>query len=294
MLADPRSAALVTSFGAQWLFQRNLQMVNPDFYQFPDWDDNLRLAMARETEMFLDSQIRSDRPLVELLTADYTFVNDRLARHYGLSNVYGSHFRRVSLPDERRRGLLGHASLLTVTSMPNRTSPVVRGKWLLENMMGYPAPAPPPNVPALTENAKGQAPKSVRERMEQHRKNAVCASCHAVMDPIGFSLDQFDAIGRWRTTENGVSVDASGALPDGRKIDGVVGLRGLLLNRREQFVRTVTEKLLIYGLGRGAEFYDMPTIRQIARDAAGREYTWSSVILGIVNSRPFQMRARKG
>ncbi|MGE3507988.1 MAG: DUF1592 domain-containing protein [Vicinamibacterales bacterium] len=294
MLADGRSTALVTSFGAQWLFQRNLQMVNPDFYAFPDWDDNLRQAMARETEMFLDSQIRSDRPIDELLTADYTFVNDRLARHYGLPNVYGSHFRRVALRDDHRRGLLGHASLLTVTSMPNRTSPVVRGKWLLENMMGYPAPAPPPNVPALSDNEKGQAPKSVRERMEQHRKNAVCASCHAVMDPIGFSLDQFDAIGRWRTRENGSPVDASGALPDGRKIDGVVGLRNLLLSRREQFVRTVTEKLLVYGLGRGAEFYDMPTVRQIAREAAAHEYTWSSVILGIVKSRPFQMRTRKG
>lgn len=294
MLADRRSAALVASFGAQWLFQRNLQMVSPDFYEFPDWDDNLRQAMARETQMFLDSQIRSDRPMTELLTADYTFVNERLARHYGLPDVYGSHFRRVALRDDRRRGLLGHGSLLTVTSMPNRTSPVVRGKWLLENMMGYPAPAPPPNVPALSENEKGQAPKSVRERMEQHRKNAVCASCHAVMDPIGFSLDQFDAIGRWRTMENGTPVDASGALPDGQKIDGVVGLRGLLLGRREQFVRTVTEKLLVYGLGRGAEFYDMPTVRQITRDAAASEYTWSSIILGIVKSRPFQMRTRKG
>lgn len=294
MLADDRASALVASFGAQWLYQRNLRMISPDFYTFPDWDDNLRGAMGRETEMFLDSQIRSDRPMIELLTANYTFLNDRLARHYGIPGVFGSHFRRVTLPDERRSGLLGQASLLTVTSMPNRTSPVLRGKWLLENMLGYPPPAPPPDVPALTENERGQTPRSVRERMEQHRSNPACASCHAVMDPIGFSLEQFDAIGRWRTAEGGTPVDATGALPDGRTIEGVSGLRTLLVSRREQFVRTVTEKLLAYALGRGVEYYDMPTLRQIVRDAANTEYRWSSIILGIVESRPFQMRTRKG
>jgi hypothetical protein len=294
MLADDRASALVTNFAAQWLYQRNLRMVKPDFYHFPDWDDNLRLAMARETELFLESQIRGDRPVDELLTADYTFLNDRLARHYGIGGVYGSHFRRVALSDQRRFGLLGQASLLTVTSMPDRTSPVVRGKWLLENMLGYPAPAPPPDVPALAENGRGQAPRSVRERMEQHRKNPACASCHAVMDPIGFSLDQFDAIGRWRETESGIPVDSTGALPDGRTIEGVNGLRTLIVGRREQFVRTVTEKLLTYSLGRGVEHYDLPTVRQIAREAAGTDYRWSSIIMGIVKSGPFQMRTRKG
>jgi hypothetical protein len=207
--------------------------------------------------------------------------------------IHGSHFRRVALSDERRFGLLGHASLLTVTSLPNRTSPVVRGKWLLENMLGYPPPAPPPDVPALTENGRGQPPRSVRERMEQHRQSPACANCHAVMDPIGFSLDQFDAIGRSRTTESGMPVDATGMLPDGRTIDGVKGLRTLIVGQREQFVRTVTEKLLTYAIGRGAEHYDMPTVRRIARDAAATDYRWSSIILGIVKSQPFQMRTRK-
>jgi mono/diheme cytochrome c family protein len=294
MLADPRASALVTNFAAQWLYQRNLRMVAPDFYHFPDWDDNLRLAMARETELFLESQLRGDRPIDELLTANYTFLNDRLARHYGVPGVNGSHFRRVELSDERRFGLLGHASLLTVTSLPNRTSPVVRGKWLLENMLGYPAPAPPPDIPPLDENDRSRPPRSVRERMEQHRQNPTCASCHAVMDPIGFSLDEFDAIGRSRTTDGGVAVDATGALPNGRTIAGVNGLRALIVGQREQFVRTVTEKLLTYAIGRGVEYYDMPTIRGIVRDGASAEYRWSSIVLGIVKSHPFQMRTRKG
>ena len=294
MLADRRSSALVTNFAAQWLYQRNLRIAAPDFYHFPDWDDNLRLAMARETELFLESQLRGDRPLDELLTANYTFLNDRLARHYSVPGVHGSHFRRVTLSDERRFGLLGQASLLTVTSLPNRTSPVVRGKWLLENMLGYPPPAPPPDVPALTENDRGQKPRSVRERMEEHRKNPACASCHAVMDPIGFSLDEFDAIGRTRTTDGDVPVDATGALPDGRTIAGVNGLRALIVGQREQFVRTVTEKLLTYAVGRGVEYYDMPTVRGIVRDAAANDYSWSTIILSIVKSQPFQMRTPKG
>ncbi len=293
MLADERASALVTNFAAQWLFLRNLRMVSPDSFQFPEWDDDLREAMARETELFLDSQRRENRPLGELLTANYTFVNERLARHYGLSDVYGSQFRRVALSDDRRAGLLGHASILTVTSMPNRTSPVVRGKWLLENMLGMPPPAPPPDVPELEENEQGEAPRSIRERLEQHRRNPVCASCHATMDPLGFALEPFDAIGRWRTTEDGLPVDARGALIDGTQIDGPRGLRDMLVGRQDEFIRTVTEKLLTYALGRGVEYYDMPAVRQIQHGAADTDYRWESIILGITKSTPFRMRARK-
>ena len=295
MLADDRAKALVTSFGAQWLYLRNLRIVTPDLYEFPDWDDNLRQAMARETEMFLESQLRADRSVTELLSADYTFVNERLARHYGVPGVYGSHFRRVTLPEERRAGLLGQASILTVTSFPNRTSPVVRGKWLLENLLGAPPPAPPPDVPDLPENARGVQPRSIRERMEQHRGNPACASCHAVMDPLGFSLEQFDAIGRWRSTEGGVPVDSRGAMPDGRAIEGPRGLRDLMLGpRRSEFVRTVTEKLMTYAIGRGIESYDMPTVRKVVRDAAATDYRWSSIILGVATSDAFQMRLAVG
>jgi hypothetical protein len=293
MLADERSSALVTSFAAQWLHLRNVRMVSPDLYQFPDWDDNLRLAMARETELFLESQVRGDRSLKELLTADYTFVNERLASHYGIPGVYGSHFRRVALPANRRAGLIGQASILTVTSFPNRTSPVVRGKWLLENMLGAPPPAPPPDVPDLPENEKGAEPRTVRQRMEQHRRSPVCASCHAVMDPLGLSLEKFDAVGRFRALEDGAPIDSTGALPDGTAIDGPSGLRDLLLSRHEEFVRTITEKLLTYAVGRGVEYYDMPAVRGIVRDAAPGDYRWSSIILGITKSQPFQMRTRR-
>ena len=292
MLADDRASALVSSFGAQWLFLRNLRMVSPDSFEFPEWDDDLREAMARETELFLDSQRRENRPLGELLTADYTFVNERLARHYGLADVYGSQFRRISLSDDRRAGLLGHASILTVTSFPNRTSPVVRGKWLLENMLGMPPPAPPPDVPELPENEDGEAPRSIRARLEQHRRNPVCASCHATMDPLGFALEPFDAIGRWRTTEDGLPVDARGALIDGTEIDGPRGLRAMLVGRQDEFIRTVTEKLLTYAVGRGVEYYDMPAVRQILREAADADHRWESIILGITKSAPFRMRAR--
>ena len=294
MLADERASALVTSFGAQWLFLRNLRMVSPDSYEFPEWDDDLREAMARETELFLESQRRENRPLRELLTADYTFVNERLARHYGLSDVYGSQFRRIALAGDRRAGLLGHASILTVTSFPNRTSPVVRGKWLLENMLGMPPPAPPPDVPELPENENGEAPRSIRERLEQHRRNPVCASCHATMDPLGFALEPFDAIGRWRTTEDGEPVDARGALIDGTQIDGPGGLRDMLVGRQDEFIRTVTEKLLTYAIGRGVAYYDMPAVRQIQRDAADTDHRWESIILGITKSAPFRTRARLG
>ena len=287
--------ALVSSFGAQWLYLRNLRIVSPDLFEFPDWDDNLRQSMARETELFLESQLRDDRSVTELLSADYTFVNERLARHYGISNVYGSHFRRVAVPAERRTGLLGQASIMTVTSFPNRTSPVVRGKWLLENLLGFEPPAPPPDVPDLPETARGEQSRSMRERMEQHRRNPACASCHAVMDPLGFALEQYDAIGRWRTMDGGQPVDSTGAMPDGRPIDGPRGLRDLMLGPRQgEFVRTVTEKLLTYATGRGVEPYDKPAVRRIVRDAAAADYRWSAIILGIATSDAFQMRLPAG
>jgi hypothetical protein len=290
MLADPRARALVSNFAAQWLFLRNLQSFIPDQQEFPDFDDNLRQAFRTETEQFVQSIIREDRSVLDLLTADYTFLNERLARHYGIPNVYGSHFRRVTLADENRRGLLGQGSVLAVTSYPNRTSPVLRGKWILENILGTPPPAPPPNVPALKENTEGGKALSVRERMEEHRKNPACATCHRVMDPLGFSLENFDAAGEWRTTEAGGKVDASGQLADGTAIDGPVALRKALMKHPEQFVRTMTEKMLTYALGRGLEYYDMPVVRAIARDSSAQNYRFSSVVLGIVKSAPFQMK----
>jgi hypothetical protein len=269
-------------------------MASPDRFQFPEWDDDLRVAMTRETELFLESQIRENRPLGELLTADYTFVNERLAHHYGLPDVYSSQFRRVSLPDDRRAGLLGHASILTVTSFPNRTSPVVRGKWVLENMLGMPPPSPPPNVPELEENERGEAPRSIRERLELHRRNPVCASCHARMDPMGFALEPFDAIGRWRSADDGIPVDARGALVDGTEIDGPRGLREMLVRRQDEFKSALTEKLLTYAIGRGVEYYDMPAVRRILREAESDDHRWQSIILGITRSTPFQMRTAGG
>jgi hypothetical protein len=290
MLADARSRALVTNFAAQWLWLRNIRLHQPDPIVFPEFDENLRQALEREIQLFLDSQIRGDRGVPELLTADYTFVNERLARHYGISNVYGNHFRRISLTDEARKGLLGKAGLLTVTSYPNRTSPVFRGKWLLENVLGAPPPPPPPDVPALQENEGGRAPRSVRERMEQHRANPTCAACHKVMDPLGFALENFDGIGRWRANEDGQPIDPSGVLADGAKVDGPRSLREALLAKREEFVFTVAGKLLTYAMGRGTEYYDAPAIRKIVREAAADDYRWSSLILGITKSVPFQMR----
>jgi hypothetical protein len=292
MLRDGRSKALVTNFAGQWLYLRNLPVLAPDPELFPDFDRNLRDAFQRETELFLESQLREDRSVVELLSADYTFVNERLAKFYGIPNVYGTHFRRVTLPDDRRAGLLGQASILMVTSYSTRTSPVVRGKWLLENILGSPPPPPPPNVPPLKENGEGgEQPTSVRARLEEHRKNPVCASCHAPMDPLGFALENFDAIGRWRTTEANTPIDASGAFPDGAKFSGPAEFRKALLGHREEFVATLTEKLLTYALGRGVEYYDMPAIRKIMRDATVDDHRWSSIILGTVRSMPFQMRA---
>ena len=291
LLADTRSTALVRNFAAQWLYLRNVKAAAPDVNAFPMFDDNLRQAFQRETELFVASQVRDDQSVVNLLTADYTFVNERLARHYGIPNVYGSHFRRVTLPDETRRGLLGQGSILMVTSYATRTSPVVRGKWLLENILGAPPPAPPPDVPDLPKDGEGGMPASVRERMEKHRSNPVCATCHAQMDPLGFALENFDAVGRWRTTDEGnTRIDASGMLPDGTKFDGPGELRQVLAGRRDEFARTVIEKMLVYALGRGLEYYDMPTVRRIQRDAAAADYRWSALIQSIVQSTPFQMR----
>jgi hypothetical protein len=289
MLADRRSSAFVENFGAQWLHVRSLRGVTPDVNAFPEFDDNLRAAFERETLLFLDSQVRDDRPVPELLNANYTFVNERLARHYGIPNVYGSRFRRVALGAERG-GLLGEGSILTVTSHATRTSPVLRGKWVLENLLGAPPPPPPANVPPLKENKAGEQAATVRDRLEEHRKNPVCASCHARMDPIGFSLEHFDAIGRWRTADQSAPIDASATLPDGTRFNGAAELRALLSSRRDDVVSTVIEKLLTYAVGRGLEYYDRPVVRRILKDARPAEYRWSSVILGIVESEPFQMR----
>jgi hypothetical protein len=261
-----------------------MEAVLPDPSAFPDFDENLRTALGKETELFFESMIRDDRSLLDLLTADYTFLNERLARHYGISGVHGTEFRRVTVTNEERKGLLGKGSVLTVTSYPNRTSPTLRGKFSLEIRLGSPPPPPPPNVPSLKEG-KDASQLTMRERMEQHRANPVCASCHARMDPLGFALENFDGLGRWRP-----GVDASGILPDGTKVDGPIGLRNVLLDRKDQFVTTATERLLTYALGRGVEPFDMPAVRTIARNAAASDYRWSALITGIVNSVPFQMR----
>ena len=296
MLRDPRSEALVDNFASQWLRLRNLEGQARESAEYPEFDENLRHAFRRETELFVTSTLREDRSVVELLSANYTFVNERLARHYGIPNVYGSHFRRVTLPpDHPRGGLLGHGSLLTVTSYPNRTSPVLRGKWLLESMLGAPPPEPPPNIPGLPDRGEGGRPASVRERLEMHRQNPVCASCHAAMDPLGFALENFDAIGTWRdVSESGLPVDATGRMPGGAEFSGPSGLKGLLLERRPAFAQTVTEKLLAYAVGRGLTYTDRPMIREITNSATEHDYRWSSLILGIVNSEAFQMRETRG
>ena len=288
MLADPRAEALVTNFAGQWLRLRNVPGTSPNPRLFMDFDETLRRAFRRETELFFGSIMREDRSVLDLLDADYTFVNERLARHYGIPNVYGSRFRRVTLIDENRRGLLGHGSILTVTSQANRTSPVVRGKFILDNLLGAPPPPPPPNVPLLEET---QVNGTLRQRMEQHRSNPVCAACHKTIDPMGFPLENFDAVGAWRTEDAGAPVDAAGAMPDGSTFEGVAGLRTVLRGRASGlFVTILTERLLTYALGRGVEYYDAPALRAITRDAARNEHRFSSLILGIVNSVPFQMR----
>jgi hypothetical protein len=290
MLADSRAQNLVNNFADQWLYLRNLESMTPDLRLFPDFDDNLRQAFRRETELHFETVLREDRSVLDLLKADYTFLNERLAKHYGIPNVYGSQFRRVALDrNSERGGLLRQGSILTVTSYATRTSPVIRGKWVLENIVGAPPPPPLPDVPALKDNTVS-ATLSVRERLAEHRANAACASCHNLMDPIGFALENFDAVGRWRTLEEGKPVDASGGLPDGSKFTGVSGLEDGLLSRPEIFTGTLTEKLLTFALGRGVEPYDGPAIRKIVRDAQAGDYRFSSVIVGIANSPPFKMR----
>ncbi|MEP7304456.1 MAG: DUF1592 domain-containing protein [Acidobacteriota bacterium] len=295
MLADPRATdALVDGFAAQWLNLRRVEEVVVDPDRYPNYDLSLLQAFQRETELFVGSTLREDRSVVDLLNADYTFVNERLARHYGIPGIYGSRFRRVTLPNhDQRGGLLAEGALLATTSYPDRTSPVLRGKWLLNNIFGLPVPPPPPGVDTnLTENKPGAAPKSIRERLAQHRQNPSCNSCHAVIDPLGFALENFDVIGGWRTVdEAGKPVDAGGATMSGVKVDGLKGLRALLLDDPEQFPRTVTEKLLAFALGRRVEYSDQPAVRKIVRDAAAHDYRWSSLIVGIVESPAFLMRA---
>jgi hypothetical protein len=290
MLADSRSGNLAGNFAEQWLYLRNLDSFTPDLRLFPDFDDNLRQAFRKETEIFLETVLRDDRSVLDLIKANYTFLNERLAKHYGIPHVYGSRFRRVALgADDQRGGLLRQGSILTVTSYATRTSPVIRGKWILENILGTPPPPPLPNVPALKDNTVS-ATLSVRERLAEHRANATCASCHNLMDPAGFSLENFDAIGRWRTVEDGQPIDATGGLPDGSKFIGVSGLEDGLRNRPELFVGTLTEKLMTFALGRGIETYDAPAVRKIVRDAQANDFRFSAIILGIVNSTPCQMR----
>jgi hypothetical protein len=290
MLADSRAAALVENFAGQWLYLRNLQSATPDIEEFPNFDDNLRRSMRRETELLFEHVMREDLPVNELLTADYTFVNERLARHYEIPGIYGSHFRKVPVENEARRGLLGHASILTVTSYPNRTSPVLRGKWVLENVLGTPPPPPLPNVPALPENETGKVERTLRERLAEHRSNPVCATCHDVMDPIGLGLENFDAVGKWRTKEPGGAIDAHGQLADGTPIAGAAELREALTAEPEPFARVFTSKLLTYALGRGLEAHDMPTVRSIVREAEAEDYRFSAIVKGIANSVPFRMR----
>jgi len=295
LLSAPRArAALVNNFFGQWLQSRNVWLLTPDANtRFPWFDDNLRGAIVRETDLFLDDQLKADRSIVDLLSADYTFLNQQLAGHYGIRGVYGSHFRRVKLADENRWGLLGKASVLAVTSYPTRTSPTIRGKWLLDNILAAPVPPPPPDVNTTLEESKTGKPESVREMLERHRTNPTCASCHARMDPLGFSLENFDAIGQWRTLDGEAAINATGVLLDGTTVDGPAALRRALVAQREQFVRTVTGKLLTYALGREMEYFDAPAIRGIVRAAATDDYRWSSAILAIVKSAPFQMRRSK-
>jgi hypothetical protein len=293
MLADPRSETLANNFGGQWLLVRNLTTTRPGETYALNFDETLRQSMRRETELFIDSIVRENRGVLELLTADYTFLNERLAQHYNIPNVQGSRFRRVALPaDSPRRGLLGQGSILTVTSPAIRTSPVIRGKWILNNILGAPPPDPPPNVPALSDRKTQAKVQTMRERMSQHRANPVCATCHSMIDPAGFALENFDAIGRWRTVDESFNkIDASGALPDGTSFNGVSELRTALTNHPQRFAFTVTEKLLTYALGRGIEYYDMPAIRKILRDAEPGGYKMQSILLGIITSYPFQFRS---
>jgi cytochrome c5 len=300
MLKDPRADALIGNFTGQWLGVRSLRTAEPVVNLFPDFDDNLRLAFQREIELFFGSVVREDRSVLDLLNANDTFVNERLAKHYGLASIYGPQFRRVTLPAalDARRGLLGKGALMTVTSAAARTSPVTRGKWYLQTFLGVTPPDPPPNVPALQEKAAdttgNQKTPTMRQTLEAHRRNPVCASCHQIFEPMGLALENFDAVGGWRTLDEGQPIDATATLPDGTKVDGVSSLRASLMGHSDQFVRVVTEKLLTYALGRGVEYQDMPTVRSVVRSAAKRNYTFSSLVLGVVNSQPFQVNLKAG
>jgi hypothetical protein len=295
MFADSRTrTSLIQNFFSDWLQTRNVWLLNPDSTKFPWFDDNLRTAFVTETELFLDAQLKENHSVADLLTSSETFLNEQLARHYGIPNIYGSHFRRVKLTDENRFGLLGKASVLAVTSYTTRTSPTIRGKWLLENILAAPMQPPPPNIPALESSNKDGKPLSVRQMLEMHRANAACASCHARMDPLGLSLENFDAIGQWRTTDAGHAIDASGVLLDGTKVNGPRELRQALTAQKPEFIQAVTEKLLTYALGRGLEYYDAPAVRGIDHATAADDYRWSSLVLAVVKSAPFQMRTAAG
>ncbi|MSV30580.1 MAG: DUF1592 domain-containing protein [Bryobacterales bacterium] len=295
LLADPRSESMVTNFAAQWLYLRDIETKVPDELLFPDFDETLRTAFRRETELFLNSILREDRSVLDLLTANYTFANERLAQHYGIPNIQGSYFRKVTFPEgSPRGGLLGQGSILAITSYANRTSPVLRGKWVLENILSSPPPPPPPNVPSLKiEGAEPGRMLTMRDAMTQHRANPACAGCHARMDPIGFSMENFDALGKWRDRDAGGAIDASGLLPDGTRFDGIPGLKKMLLEHQNEFVSTVTEKLLMYAAGRNLQYYDVPAVREIARGAARAKYTLTALVIGVVKSTPFQMRQVK-
>jgi Protein of unknown function (DUF1592)/Protein of unknown function (DUF1588)/Protein of unknown function (DUF1587)/Protein of unknown function (DUF1585)/Protein of unknown function (DUF1595) len=296
MLADPRSQALVKNFAGQWLFLRNIPGIQPDLASFPEFDDNLREALGKETELLLESTLHEDRSVADLLKTNYTFVNQRLAEHYGIKGIYGNEFRRVPVEDPRRQGLLGQASIMTVTSYPNRTAPTIRGKWVLEQLLGTPPPPPPPNVPALKEDSAVKV-LTMRQRMEEHRASPQCAVCHRIMDPLGFALENFDGLGKWRDTdgEEGTErIDSSGVLPDGTLFNGPVGLREIMVRRSDLFVENFTERLLTYALGRGVEQYDRPVIRKIVRETAVDDHRWSAIILAIIKSKPFQMIQTRG
>jgi len=298
MLKDPRSEALIDNFTGQWLSVRSLKTSEPVVNLFPDFDDNLREGFEREIELFFGSIVREDRSVLDLLTADYTFVNERLAKHYGIQNVYGPQFRRVTLPAEldMRRGLLGKGALLTVTSNAARTSPVTRGKWFLQTFLGVSPPDPPPNVPAIQEKAADTTGNTktptMRQVMEAHRANPACATCHQIFEPMGLALENFDAVGSWRTPDAGLPIDATGVIADGTKLDGVGSLRNLAVRYSDQFVRVIAEKLLTYALGRGVEYQDMPLVRSIVRDSVTSKYRFSSLVLSIVKSPAFQMNMK--
>jgi len=293
LLADPRSEALTTNFAGEWLHLQNLKGVNPDLFLYPNFDKTLSQSMRRETELLFDSILREDRGILDLMNANYTFVDERLAKHYGIPNILGNRFRRVTLTDPNRFGLLGQGSILMLTSTATRTSPVQRGKYVMEVLLGTPPPPPPGNVPALKEATDTGKPMPVRERTEEHRKNPVCAACHKMMDPIGFSLENFDAVGVWRTNDSGFRVDATGQMYDGTKLDGPASVRRAVLNHSDAFIGTFTENLLAYGLGRVIDYRDMPFVRGIERDAAKNGNRFSSFILAITKSIPFQMRVEQ-